>query len=225
MRSIIVLVLLLLLLVVGCASRGGVDPNYAAYLQASQQADQREQLARAAIGDAAASCGNDATCVVAVAGFAALAAQASGQSAALQPYRKQYHPAWGILGAVAPALVNGAVSVRQSDNARDIALGQYDFLGGVISSVTSSPALLPRDPSITVGGDQHVGDAIGGSIVGRDQIGRDVIGGDRVDNSGVIGNDNRFESPGPIDHSGDNCTGELCQGSGDTNPPPVEPEG
>lgn len=48
--------------------------------------------------------------------------------------------------------------------------------------------------------------------------GRDLIGRDRIDNSGNIGQDNRQDSPGPIDQSddGDDCSGESCN--------PITPE-
>lgn len=229
MRAIILIASLLLL--AACASTP--DPNYAAYLEAATAADQREQLVRGSVGDAAAACNNDATCVVAVAGFAALAVQKGGASAGLQPYRKQYHPAWGILGAAVPAVIQGAVAIRSSDNSRDIALGQYDFLANVIGSVTSSPALQPRDPSITVGGDyisgrQHIGDAVGGDqhigdAIGRDQIGGDQRIGDDIGGDDNSGNSGRIGSPGPFDNSGQ-CTGDRCQGDGDINPPPPPPD-
>jgi hypothetical protein len=66
--------------------------------------------------------------------------------------------------------------------------------------------------------DDTSGDTISDSYNG-DHIGRDVIGGDRTDNSGVIGDGNRFESPGPISDDGNDCSGSSC------NPVEPDPEG
>lgn len=245
MRPFLVTLIAFAVLATGCAATAP-DPNYAAYIKLVEAERTAEAGRYTSLAAASQSC-TDARCVENVAALTALAMAGRGSAMpSAQIYRKQYHPAWGIVGQAIPALISGAVAWRSSDNSRDIALGQYDFLGGVIGSVTNSPALTPRDPSITVGGDyitgsQHVGDAIGGDYitgqvgdaVGRDQIAGDQhvgdeIGGDRVDNSGLIGNDNRVGSPGPWDNSGQ-CTGPLCQGDGDITPPPepepVEPEG
>lgn len=235
MRIIVLAIVVLAL--AACAT--GRDPNYESYLDASRQAQQQQALALGAISDAAAACNGDPACVVAVAGFAALAAQKSGGSE-IRPYVRQASAAErvgiALVGQIAP-LASMAVAWHSSDNSRDIALGQYDFLGGVIGSVASSPAL--QAPSITVGGDYvpgsqhigddisgHVGDAIGRDAIGGDQrigddIGRDAIGGDRIDGSN-IGTDNRIESPGPYDY-GNRCTGEQCQGLPPSDP--VDPEG
>ena len=230
MRTLIIIALALTL--AACASTP--DPHYSAYLQAVSASEQRDAAARGSIADAAASCNGNETCVVAVAGFAALSMQGGSSRSSVQPYRKQFHPAWGILGQALPVLAQAAVSWHSSDNSRDIALGQYGFLGGVIDSVTSSPALLPRDPSITVGGDYisgSVGDSVGGDQVGGNQhigdsAGRDLIGGDQHVGDTIGGDDNsgnsgRINSPGPFDNSGQ-CTGLLCQGEG--TPPPADPD-
>lgn len=81
------------------------------------------------------------------------------------------------------------------------------------------------DNSVSIEGsfnsdDDTSGDTIADSYNG-DHIGRDLIGGDRTDNSGNIGNDNRQDSPGPIDNSdpGDDCDGASC------NPSTEQPEG
>lgn len=215
------------LLLAACAS----TPNseYNAYLQAVAAADQREQAARGSIADAAASCNGNETCVVAVAGFAALSLQSGGQrGAGIQPYRKQFHPAWNILGQAIPAVIQGAVSWRQSDNSRDIAMSQHDFIGGMVDSIVSSPALTPRDPSITVGGDyvtgeQHIGDAIGRDAIGGDQHVGDWHQGDAIGGDDNSGNSGRINSPGPYDDNSGQCTGTGCQGDGDHGLP-VDPE-
>ncbi len=227
------LVLLLAVLTLSACASTRTDPHYAAYLQAATADAQRDALARGSIADAAAACNGDDTCVVAVAGFAALAVQGSaGRGANLQPYRKQHHPAWGILGATLPVAIQSAVAWRSSDNSRDIALGQYQMLGGIVGSVVNSPALTPRDPSITVGGDYitgRVGDDVGrdqiggdqhiGDTVGRDQIGGDQHIGDAIGGDNNAGNSGRIYSPGEF---GPTCTGPRCQGDGDVFPPPED---
>lgn len=230
------------LLLAACAT--GRDPNYSAYLEARQAAVQQESATLRALSDASASCGGDATCVVAVAGFAAMAARGQGGGPAIQPYVRQPSAAerigLALVGQISP-LASAAVSWRASDNSRAIALGQYDFLGGTMAALANSPALT--GPSITVGGDyvsgrQHIGDSIGGDYIGGDQhigdhIGRDAIGGDqRIGNEINIGRDDnsgnsgRINSPGPYDwdiDNGDRCSGTRCQGDGDDAPPNPDP--
>ena len=48
---------------------------------------------------------------------------------------------------------------------------------------------------------------------------------DRIDNDGNIGNDNRIDSPGPIENSGDECEGEHCQGDDNSPEPPDDGNG
>jgi hypothetical protein len=230
----LIVLLLAVLTLTACAStRTRTDPNYTAYLQAATADAQRDALARGSIADAAAACNGDNTCVVAVAGFAALAVQGSaGRSASLQPYRRQFHPAWSIISATLPVAIQSAVAWRSSDNSRDIALGQYQMLGGIVGSVVNSPALTPRDPSITVGGDYitgRVGDDVGRDQIGGDQhigdtVGRDQIAGgqhigDAIGGDNNAGNSGRINSPGPFE-IGPTCTGTRCQGDGDILPPP-----
>ncbi len=236
MRSpAVILILLALIALAGCASTP--DPNYTAYVRFVEQQQATQQQRFASIAATADGCQDDA-CRTTIAAFAALAqASGAGASTAIQPYRKQFHPAWNILGASVPALINGAVAWRQSENSRDVSIAQYDWLGGMMRDLSNSPAL--QSPNVTVGGhyvtgSQHIGDDISGHIgdsIGRDAIGgdqhvgdavgRDAIGGDRIDNRGNIGTDNRIDSPGPIstDNSGDRCDGEHCQGD-DNSPPP-----
>lgn len=127
------------------------------------------------------------------------------REAQLNPLPVQESPVWRILGATLPSLVTGYVGVRQAEIARDNTVAQYDFLGGAIDALAGSPAL--RAPSITVGGD-YVPGQIGDNVTGDgnatrgaqvgDNVGRDQTGGDHIDGS-VIGDDNRFSSPGPFD--------------------------
>jgi hypothetical protein len=242
MRSLtLVLLLLSLAVVAGCATK--IDPNHQLTVKLYDAEREAREARFANLTATAEGCQEDA-CRTTIAAFAALAQAAGGGAPPAPVYRKQYHPAWGILGAVAPAAISAAVSWHQSDNTRDVSIAQYGFLGGVIRDVAQSPAL--QTPSIIVGGDyvpgsQHIGDAVGGDYitghvgdaVGRDQIGRDqhigdeigrdAIGRDRIDNAGNIGNDNRIDSPGPFDiDTGDRCTGDQCQG--ESPPPDPEPE-
>jgi hypothetical protein len=231
MRPSLLILIALSVVLAGCAS-SRPDPQYRAYVQLVQEQETARQARFASIAAAADRCDGD-SCVQMVAAIAALAQAGAGQGAAPQQYRRDPSAAervgLAMLGQMAP-LASAAVAWRSSDNSREIALGQYSFLGGVIDSVVSSPAL--QGPSITVGGDyitgsQHVGDAVGRDQIGGDQhigdsIGRDVIGGDRIDNRGNIGRDNRLASPGPFDDSGDRCEGPLCQGV--QHPPPPDPE-
>lgn len=240
MRTLTLILALVCLTLGACAS--GIDPNHAASIRLYDAEREARELRFRSIAATADKCQDDA-CVTTVAAFAALAQAGGGGASAPQvpTYRKQYHPIWNILGASVPTVVSGFVSWKQSENSRDVSLAQYDWLGGMMRDLSQSPAL--QSPSITVGGDyvpgsQHIGDAVGGDYitghvgdaVGRDQIGgdqhigdaigRDVIGGDRIDNAGNLGNDNRIDSPGPIDHSGDQCDGTLCQGEDNSQPPP-----
>ena len=191
-------------------------------------------LQLASIADAS-DCNGDPTCVTAAKAFAAMAAMTSGGSARIEQQRVQHHPAWGVLAAVLPSAVQVAGSVYQSQHSRDIAIAQYDFLGGAIGALSGSAALQPpAAPNITVGGDfipgnQHHGDTVGGNWTGRDAVGRDNIGRDQRtgdDTRTNWGAGNRFASPGPIDdNSGDRCTGDSCQPVNTPPPLPAPPDG
>ena len=235
-----VLIVLLAMVLSACATTP--DANYQAYLNASDTAEQRSVIAHNAIADTAA-CNGDATCVVAVKGFAALAYQGSGSNKGqLQQYVRQ-PSAWekfglGALNILAP-LSQAYVALDAGRNNVDIArigadreVRVTEAWAGTTVGVAQVFADLPPSTSVTVGRDwvsgyQHIGDTVGRDQIAGDQhigdaIGRDVIGGDRIDNSGNIGNDNRITSPGPFEN-GDDCIGDHCQGDGDINPPP-EPD-
>lgn len=221
----------------------GGNPDYAQYVAAASQQAAQEPV------DAAA-CSGDARCVENLAAFATIRALSGQNRQAIQPPTPRVS-GWERFGVTAlkalVPLAGAAVSWHQSDNATETNLAQYGFLGGVVRDVTAASAIVAQaGPSYTIGGDytgndrvettigdDYTGGArtdIGGDSVGRDQhvgdtVGRDQIGRDRVDNSGIIGDNNeqRQESPGPIDNSddGDDCSGESC------NPviPTPEPEG
>lgn len=127
------------------------------------------------------------------------------RQAQLNPLPQVESPAWRIIGAALPAVVTGYVGIRQAEIGRDNTQAQYSFLGNAIEALAGSPAM--QAPSITVGGD-YVPGQVGDNITGNgnatrgaqvgDNVGRDQTGGDHIDGS-VIGDENRFDSPGPFD--------------------------
>ena len=191
------------------------------------QNNYREQIAArdaakaAALQTAAAGCADD-SCRIAIAGFAALAR--SENVAAPQQYRSE---ASGVLNLVDRALgIGGQVYGQklQADSLVDLA-GVIADSAGDRSTHSYIDQSNHSDNSVSIADsynsdDDTSGDTIADSYNG-DHIGRDLIGGDRTDNSGVIGDGNRIESPGPIDNSdpGDDCSGESC------NPSTEQPEG
>jgi hypothetical protein len=244
---------LLLVLIAGLAACASTpDVNYAAYLQAQAAADQRDKAARGSVADAAASCKDDPTCVVAVAGFAALAANGATAAAggSVKPYVRQ-PGTWerfglAAIGALAP-LAQAYTAVEAGRNNVEIArIGaqrEVDVTRAwseTTQGVAEAFGMLSPSSQITVGGDyvtgtQHIGDTIGRDLIGGDQhvgdaVGGDQIGGDNHVGDAIGGNDNsgnsgRIESPGPFEENGDDCTGDHCQGDGDVNPLPEEGEG
>ena len=233
-----------LMLLTACASTP--DANYTAYLQAQAAADQRDKVARGSVADAAASCNNDATCVVAVAGFAAMAMQSGSGRPSVQPYVRQpgAFEKFGLaaIGALAP-LAQAYAAIDAGRNSVDIARIGADREVAVTQAwsqtttgVAEAFAGLAPSTAITVGGDyvtgtQHIGDSIGrdaidgdqhvGDAVGRDSIGGDQHLGDAIGGDDNSGNSGRIDSPGPYE-SGDRCTGEQCQAPPAPEPAPDE---
>jgi len=217
MRTILTIAAILLM--AGCAA------NRAAYYSA--QSDYRAKVSadnagqREAVASTAASCSDD-TCRVAVAAIAALT-----RPERIEAPRQYRSEAGSGLGLVDRALGLGqsAYGARMS---RDTLLG----VAGVIADNAGDRSQhfdysdhSATDNSVSISDSYNAdndvsGDTISDSFNG-DRIGRDVIGGDRTDNSGVIGDGNRIESPGPIDNSdpGDDCDGASC------NPSTEQPEG
>lgn len=141
----------------------------------------------------------------------------------IRPMVRDAHPGWKI----ADRITGGIVSLGQAWISGDTIKG---VAGIVADSAGDRSTHSYIDRSDHSDNSTHIadsfnsdndtsGDTIADSYNG-DRIGRDVIGGDRTDNSGVIGDGNRFESPGPIDISddGDDCTGASCL-------PTEQPEG
>jgi hypothetical protein len=188
--------------------------------QARAAREQAEQ--QATITAQAAGCVDDA-CRVAIAGFAALSARAvaAAAPAALPPapYERdsaaKFRDVLSGLTPLASTVVGAAVSWRQSDNSRALSEAQYGFLESVvIGTANAAVEIAQAGPRVEVGGDYisgQVGDntagngnATRGSQIG-DNAGGDQIGRDRNDGS-VVGDGNRFVSPGPFrDYSDNDC--------------------
>ena len=218
-RLMIVLAMACALLLTACAASR--KDFYDAQNDYREQVSARDAAKAAALQTAAAGCADD-SCRIAIAGFAALA---RGETlAAPAQYRSEGS---AVLNLVDRALGIGgsAYGARMS---RDTLLG----VAGVIADNAGDRSQhfdysdhSATDNSVSISDSYNAdndvsGDTISDSFNG-DRIGRDVIGGDRTDNSGVIGDGNRIESPGPIDNSdpGDDCSGESC------NPSTEQPEG
>lgn len=207
------------LLLGGCATPQVSKPGYAAYLEFVGQQQARANERVAGIAAAAQSC-NDARCVENVAAMAALASVSGGGNAVLPapPPRElsgaeKFAAVAGALSPLAGVLVNGAVQWHQADTSRDVSLAQYGALDHITSSTVGAMANVATGatPSITVGGDYVPGTQIGGDAVGGSQtrVGGDQIGRDRVDNNGLIGDYNHWQSP--VDnHAGDCRDSSAC---------------
>jgi len=220
----------------------GGNPDYAVYA-ATQGAPQ------ASVAIDATACNGDARCVENLSHDATIQALVANQRPGIVPPapRRTFGDrvesvAKSFIG-VTPALGGVYSGIKASDNARDISMAQYGFLGGVVHDVTTASAVVAQSgPSINVGGNygdtaidnSTHGDTISdsgnvsdsyntpteiavsgdGSVVGD---GNSVNNGDNNDNSGDL----RDESSGPIDDHGN--PGD-CDGGGDCLPV-VEPEG
>lgn len=223
MIRLLIAILIAALLSACAASRNAHYEAQSEYL-AALAAQNAAKLA--AVQSGAASCTDD-TCRVAVAAFAALV-QSERVNRPVQ-YRSQ---AGTVLGLVERALSVGAAVYGQKiqgDSLVDLAgviagsagdrSQHFDYSDNseTDNSVSIADSYNEQGDTISDSGNTTIADSYNGNA------GRDLIGRDRVDNSGNIGNDNRQESPGPIDNSddGDDCSGESC------NPviPTPEPEG
>lgn len=217
----------------------------------ANEAAHAEALAdqRAAAVAACAQSAHVEACMLGLVAIEAVAAKPGqgGTPSALSGYRppptrlQQFAQVTAAVGGVLGPLASGYVTIETNREAqrtsRAIAelnagreLGIVQALAGLGSDIASAP------PGVYVGG--NYGDSYGDNYTGRDRtdtrtsvggnlgdtqtIGRDQIGRDRIDNGGVIGDDNetRADSPGPIDdHSdpGDDCADSDCSVT-----PPVE---
>jgi len=261
MRTFILILLIPLL--TGCIAG---KQQYSEYLAAQEARDRQaavEQQARhQRFAEMAKACNGDPVCIREVAreatlsdAFASVSAGSGGRGQ-IQQFQVQAHPATAavtsIAGVVLPQAIQGAVQIRASDNARDIAISgdqlqattnQAAFnlgaaaVNGATDAVTGIASILPGlTPSIRAGGSVYQGPT---QIQVGDNAGRDnVRDGSQVGHSGpintgtqntggVIGSgqvgNGRQNAPGPFGNIGPQCQGDGCQ---PVNPaPPVDPEG
>lgn len=227
--------------------------------RAESLAESNATAARASVFSAlAARCGPaDTACVVALADKLVLSDAIAALKAAAKPAQSQTRVPYerdlaaktaDLLTGITPLAAIGAnawLGGKQSDNARDIALGDQASTRAIVETV----AELGAQPSTVAGGDVIGGDRVetntniadayndssdnstrgdeiavsgDGSAVGD---GNETINGDEANNSGNIGEGNRQGSDGPFDNHGnpgDECTGDGCQ---PVNPPPPPPGG
>ncbi len=213
-------VVLLALTLAACASPAPRnDARWQAYAQitaASAEAQRQSAAEQSAQFDklAAACPAGDGTCVVAVAGFKAMAqsggtAQANNQIPAPPLERDFAAKARDLLAGISPlasTLAGAVVSYRQSDNALRTSEAQYGFLSNTVGAMAT--VADGAQPNISVGG--NWGDTYGNDYTGGDRsetnIGGDSIGRDRIADS-TIGDGNRANSP-DIDgsYNGGDCT-------------------
>lgn len=191
------------------AERQAAGHQEAATAQAQARATLVERIAVQCNGDPACIAGGTQA-IQAMALADAVAALAQGRGAG-QPTLPAYQPrhwtdgAARILGALTPlgvAAVQGAVTIRQSDNSVDIsahdAATQQTLYGAAFGAATAAvdaaasasnawaataPELL-REPSVNVGGDYVVGDG----NTSRSHVG-DTVGDGSATREGRIGDD------------------------------------
>lgn len=253
MRSVLLLIFVLL---AGCAAvpdPNKVDPNHDAYLKefaAIRDAErEREKDRREAYAAMAEACAGDPDCVREVAreatlGEAFAAAGGGRQQATPQPYvrpktggeRVAEILAHNLSAGLVPTLVQGAVSVVQSDNGAAVAISGNEMIRGIATSAIGVAdrglQVLPGlAPSYTSGGPMVLGNQQTGNNfdAGRDLWGDgnrvgdeagDINTGTQVDR-GIVGSGNRLNSP---DDNSETCIGPGCQGENAPiiNPPPPE---
>lgn len=216
----LILLLLTLPLFAACASNTyRNDARWQAYAQitaASAEAQRQSAAEQSAQFDklAAACPATDDTCVVAVAGFKALAQSSAAARATTPipapPFERDFAAqARDLLVGISPlasTLAGAAVSYRQSDNAVRTSEAQYGFLSNAVDAMAT--VADGAQPNISVGG--NWGDTYGNDYTGGDRsetnIGGDSIGRDRIADS-TIGDGNRADSP-DIDgsYNGGDCT-------------------
>jgi hypothetical protein len=208
----LILVFLVVTTLSGCIAG---KQEYQSYLAAQQARDQQqaveEQKRSERWQEMAKACNGDPTCIREVAreatlsdAFASVAASGGGGRSQIQQFQVQAHPATAALtslgGIAIQQGIQGAVQIRQSDNARDVSINantmqaqtQQAAIGLGIAAVNSSagavtsvanilPGLAPTQ-TYTSGGPMSLGDMNIGDQVGRDNV-RD---GSQVGHSGPI---------------------------------------
>jgi hypothetical protein len=264
MKRFIVL-LAVVLAVSGCVAG---KQEYSSYLAtqlaiAQQQAVERQQKVEAWAAMATA-CNGDTTCIQNVSRDAVLdgaiqsvADAGGGGRGRVEQFVVQAHPATAMATSLGSILltqgIQGAVSIRQSDNSRDVSIaginGQTATMNAAFglgtaavnsnaSAVTGLANILPSlqpTQNYSAGGHMSLGDMQNGDNAGRDNV-RD---GSQVGHSGpintgtqntggVIGSgqigSGRQASPGPYRDIGN---GPRCVGPDcqTVNPPPPEGTG
>jgi hypothetical protein len=199
MRSILVLAVLIPLLT-GCIAG---KEQYDSYLAAQKARDQQEAIQDQKRSERwqvmAQACAGNSDCIKDVAreatlsdAFAALQNSGSGGSGDIQQFQVQAHPATAALtslgGVALQQGIQGAVQIRQSDNARDVSINantmqaqtQQAAIGlgiaavnGATTAVTNIGNVLPNlapTQSYTSGGPMSLGDMNIGDQVGRDNV-------------------------------------------------------
>lgn len=199
MRARILIIPLILLALCACGSTAKRNDarwgQWVQITQAGQEADRLADEARSAQFDAlAAKCpANDATCIVAIAGFKALAGDDDGAAASQIPAPPRERDWAEKLGSVAPligTLATAAVSWHQLDTSRDVSLSQNSMVTDIVLGTAGAMADVATNatPSITVHG--NYGDTYDNdTTVGRDQTGRDHQDGSVVGDGNRIGSD------------------------------------
>lgn len=264
MRTFILILLIPLL--TGCiAGKQQYDSYLNTKTEIAKQEAVEEQKRSERWQKMAEACAGDSGCIKDVAreatlsdAFAALQKSGSGGSGDIQQFQVQAHPATTALTSLGGTLlsqgIQGAVQIRQSDNARDVSINantvqgqtQQAAIGLGIAAVTGAtdaavglanvlPGLAPTQ-SYTSGGPMSLGNMNIGDQAGRDNV-RD---GSRVGpeiNTGPI--NTGTQNTGGVIGSGQvgngrqgspgpfRDIGPQCQGEGcqQVTPPPVEPEG
>ena len=222
--------------------------------EAESLAESNATAARAtAFAALAAKCApTDTACVVSLADKLVLSDAIAALKAAAQPTRAQTPVPYerdlaaksrDVLTGITPLASiagNTWLGGKQSDNARDIALGDQATQRAIVETVAELGAL----PTTVAGGDVIGGDRVetnisdsyndssdnsargdeiavsgDGSAVGD---GNETVNGDNANNSGNIGEGNRQGSDDDNSNPGDECTGVGCQG---VPLPPAEPVG
>lgn len=225
---------------VKAAPPGPQQTDYGAYVEFEREREERTNATMEKLLAVAEDCESDA-CRQGIAsnGFVYLAGASAGGRRSIAPpappppKRSGVDIAFGFLDRA----IGYASGERSARYALDGTLALYDFLGGAVGDLSTSPAL--QAPRIDVNGDwvqgnQHHGDAVGrdqiagtqhvGDTVGGDQAGRDLRNGNdtrirtgdintgtQVDNTGLIGSGRQNSNDTDIGNQGDRCDGPDCQ--------------
>lgn len=190
------LIALPILLLAGCKTIP-VDPNIATMAQIHAA----DANARAEGFRACAMANDVSACMLGIVATTAV----SAEHPAIQGYQRPPTPAEQFIDfakALTPAiggLASAAVSWRQSDNNRDVAIAQYGYLEGIIRHTAQAASTVAGSgPSIVVGGNLGDTRTYGNDYTGGDRdntaVGRDMAGGDISNQRGIFGDGIRIDS-------------------------------